>query len=95
MSEERLDSRGDPIPDNMHEYAFDVKLFAVVRVVAANKRDAIKAMEQTIDALDLSDAEISGLNSILVQGLRITEVSLAEDGEDDNRTPFEIDGEPV
>ena len=32
----RTDCRGDPIPEGFHEFAFDVKLFAVVRVVAPN-----------------------------------------------------------
>lgn len=75
-----------------HEYAFDAKLFAVIRVRAPNQAAAIAAIEQVIECLDLSEATLDGVNSTLASDVRITEVSLAEDGEGENRTPFEIDG---
>lgn len=89
---QRLDCKGEAIPEDMHEYAFDVKLFAVVRVVARTKTDGIEAMKTIVESLDLSEHWIAGFNS-KATGLRITEVSLSQDGEDENETPFEIDGE--
>lgn len=80
--------------DNMHEYAFDVKLFAVVRVRAACKEDAIDLMNQVVDGLTPSDAWVERFNEQL-DDVCITEVSLSEDGEGENREPFEIDGEMV
>lgn len=77
-----------------HEYAFDVKLFAVVRVKAPDLATAIAVMESTIDAMQPTDHWVEGYNSTATQ-VKITEVSLGEDGEDENRTPFEIDGEPM
>lgn len=96
MSEEHTDCNGDVIPEGMHEYAFDVKLFAVVRVVATDKKSAIKAMEQVIDGMSHDEHWVNGFNAkaaFNAQSLRITEVSLDEDGEDDNRVPFEVDGD--
>lgn len=93
MSNDRLDCEGNPIPEGMHEYAFDAKLFAVVRVVAPNLESAIRNMESVIDAMAPTDQFIKGFND--AAKVKITEVSLGEDGEDENRTPFEIDGEDV
>lgn len=88
----KVASDGTPLPDDMHEYAFDVKLFAVVRVVAKDVKAAREAMGTVIDAMEPSEHWVGGFNSV-AQSLRITEVSLSEDGEDENRVPFEIDGE--
>lgn len=70
----------------LHEYAFDVKLFAVVRVKAANQQEAVTRMRKVIDAADVSS---------LPKDVGLTEFSLEEDGEDENEEPFEIDGEPT
>jgi len=89
-----LDINGVPIPDGMHEYAFDVKLFATVRVIAASPAMAAAAMENVVDSMkptgDWSPLYPGGKSKVL-----ITEVSLAEDGENENRVPFEIDGVPT
>lgn len=69
-----------------HEFAFDVKLFACVRVKASTVEEARERMKAVIDATTPHD---------LPDTVRLTEFSLSEDGEDENRTPFEIDGEPT
>lgn len=89
----RTDSAGNELPDGMHEYAFDVKLFAAVRVVAPTLADAVAAMEATIDAMEPTPDWVEGFNGL--SRMRLTEVSLAEDGEEENRRPYEIDGEPT
>lgn len=77
----------------MHEYLFDVKLFAAVRVTAPDLQAARKAMLRSIDCLDLSEVAIDGINSTLGQSVRITEASISQDGEDENMMPAEIDGD--
>lgn len=89
-AEDRL--RVQPAPET-HEYAFDVKLFAVVRVVAPDLQSAITTMTAVIDAMEPCSDWIAGFNGN--SACRLTEVSLAEDGEGENRRPFEIDGEDV
>lgn len=66
------------------EFAFDVKLFAVVRVNALTVEGAREKMRKVIDAV-----EPRGLPA----DVRLTEFSLSEDGEEENGQPFEIDGE--
>lgn len=68
----------------LHEYAFDVELFAVVRVKATSLQQARKHMRRVLDAVE---------PKALPKTVRLTEFSLAEDGEDENEEPFEIDGE--
>lgn len=75
----------------LHEYAFDVKLFAVVRVKAESLEKAQAAMRLTVDALEPTGDWIAGFNS--AAKVKVTEVSLDQDGEGENETPFEIDGE--
>ena len=77
----------------MPEYLFDVKLFAAIRVVADDVQLAREAIGAVVDAMDLSEHWIGGYND-KAKSLRITEVSLSEDGDDENRMPAEIDGEP-
>ena len=88
-----IPSDGKPLPEGMHEYGFDVKLFAAVRVVAADEKAAIEAMEKVIDSMEPGEHWIGGFNDT-AQSVRITEVTLSQDGEYENCTPFEIDGEP-
>jgi hypothetical protein len=76
----------------MHEYLFDVKLFAAIRVTAVDVQSAREAIGAVVDAMDPSQEWVDGYNS-RAQKLRITEVSVAEDGDDENRIPVEIDGE--
>lgn len=72
-----------------HEYAFDVKLFAVIRVLADSKKNAIKILDELFDAASLNvtlkDHEAA---------LKITEASLHVD---DVEYPylFEIDGKSL
>lgn len=82
----------------MHEYAFDVKLFAVVRLNAPNLDAARRALADVLDAAEPSDGFCAGYNSVAgagVDGVTITECSLSPD--DGNEPwciePFEIDGE--
>ena len=77
----------------MPEYLFDVKLFAAIRVVADDVQLAREAIGAVVDAMGPSEHWIGGYND-KAKSLRITEVSLSEDGDDENRMPAEIDGEP-
>lgn len=66
----------------MHEYAFDVKLAAVVRVKARSQQAALSLLRRKLDCETPPEAEAAGV--------RITEISI-----DDEAGPhcFEIDGE--
>ena len=70
----------------MHEYAFDVKLFAVIRVQATSTEDAKKTAQQAIDCVDLSKCVLNNTAT------KITEATLSTDDEE-RFDPFEIDGE--
>jgi len=74
-------------PDTeLHEYAFDVKLFAAVRVKAYSLGEAKAAMAQVIDGMEPCADWISGFNG--ASRVKLTEVSLSRDGVE----VFEIDG---
>lgn len=76
-----------------HEYAFDCKLWAVVRVKATSEKKAREAAMQVIDAVDVTPAFIGGFNEEAQQrGVRLTEVSIAEENEG-GLDLIEIDGE--
>ncbi len=77
-----------------HEYAFDVILQAVVRVKARSLAEAIQVLDATVDAMQPTDHWIEGYNSVGT-AVKITEVSLSEKNDAENRRPFEIDGEPT
>lgn len=81
-----LDFQGNPIPEGMHEYAFDVKLFAAVRVIAPDADAAMRTVREVIDAVSPADTDLG-------DGVHLTEFSLSEDGEGENEQPYEIDGE--
>lgn len=66
-----------------HEYAFDVKLQTVVRVVAASEKEARKMMAEEIDCIEVGYDR---------NGIRITEASIHDSSEDEL---FEVDGENV
>ena len=83
----------------MTEYAFDVKLYAVVRVKADSLDKARHALRCVLDCADLSEHTIAGINSGLaedgVESVIVTEASLAigeESDYPDRIEPFEIDG---
>lgn len=68
----------------MHEYAFDVKVTAVVRVKAKSEKEARALLDHKLDAETPPEAE--------ALGIRLTEFSI-----DDATGPhlFEIDGVDV
>lgn len=70
----------------MHEYAYDIKLAAVVRVKASSPEDAEAYLTKALDCaeLDFKSTETS-------KCCRITEASLCVDDEDYPYL-FEIDG---
>ncbi len=72
-----------------HEYAFDVKLVAVIRIQSPSKALAIAELTRHVDCLDLcftlTDAD---------SRIEITEASLSLDDADFPYL-FEVDGEPV
>lgn len=78
----------------MHEYAFDVKLFAVVRVNAPNEKAARMGLGKVLDCMDLSEATIDGINDV-IENVRITEASLAPDDDvyPQGAELTEVDGE--
>lgn len=71
----------------MPEFAFDVKLNAIVRVTAATEDDARRAMDDVLDAVTPLPDFIDGYNS--VGWVRITEFSISDCG----AVLFEVDGE--
>lgn len=60
----------------LHHYAFDIKLFAVVRVVASDEETARAAIEKHLDAADLMVAFKDRDTTVVV-----TEASLHVDDE--------------
>jgi hypothetical protein len=73
----------------LHHYAFDIKLNAVVRVVASDEQTARAAIERNLDAADLK-ATFKGKDATVV----VTEASLHID-DADGPYLFEIDDEDV
>lgn len=69
----------------MHEYMFDVKLWTVARVTAANEKEAREKLHAVVDCVDLS-----GTPGTADNGVTLTEAST--EGEADL---IEIDGEAV
>jgi hypothetical protein len=74
----------------MTEYAFDVKLFAVLRVEASNVHEAKLHASNVLDAMDIDNNFIEGYNERCDKGVKISEVSLSQDG---GMWLFEVDGE--
>ncbi len=72
-----------------HEYAFDVKLVAVIRVRSPSKALAIAALTRHVKCLDLCYT-ITEVDSTI----EITEASLSLD-DVDFPSLFEVDGGPV
>lgn len=69
-----------------HEYTFDVKLFAVIRVRAASESEARKMLTAALDAADANFGAWPDGSPILA------EASLDHDGHDEL---IEVDGEAV
>jgi hypothetical protein len=65
------------------EYAFDVKLWAVVRVKAASEADAREKMRDQLTSFDLNHDR----DGLLIEGLTVEDVN--------NDELVEIDGEAV
>jgi hypothetical protein len=70
------------VAETRHEYAFDVKLVAVVRVKAESLETARESLKAVLDCVDMSDAALEGFNN--EQGrtgisAKVTEVSLSVD----------------
>jgi len=79
----------------MKEFAFDIKLSAVVRVKASSEKAARKILPEVLDSLDLTSCEIDGFNdSQGVKNVVLTEASISMDDEEGPYL-FEIDGEDV
>jgi hypothetical protein len=73
----------------MHEYAFDVKLAAVVRVSAKDRDTAEAVLSDCLDCADLN-VSIVGRHG----NAKVTEASIEADDADYPRL-FEFDGENV
>lgn len=75
----------------MHEFAFDAKLSAIVKVKAESYRQAVEALSAVL-AVDLSDAALGGLSA--ARGITISEATLTMD---DANGPLliELDGNDV
>jgi hypothetical protein len=73
----------------MHEYAFDVKLVAVVRVSAVDRETAEAVLSNCLDCVDLNFT-ISDKHG----NAKVTEASIEADDADYPRL-FEFDGENV
>jgi len=70
----------------MHEYAFDVKLAAVVRVTAHNQAEALRIVQNEIDTISL---DIIGQTSN--GSYHLTEASV----DDTSPSLIEVDGKEV
>jgi hypothetical protein len=75
-----------------HEYAFDVKLFAVVRVKASSEREARAAYKEAIDCVNADDFRWGTIKTSSGAEVRVTEMSLDEPTNDEL---FEVDGDEV
>lgn len=78
----------------LHEYAFDIKLFAVVRCKAPDVETARKGLNAVLDCMDLSQSTIDGINDV-IEDVKITEASLTVDDDvyPQGAVLIEIDGE--
>lgn len=68
----------------LHEYAFDVKLFAVVKVKAGTEARARIILQEALDGIYPDGA---------IDHLYVTSVSITTD--DSEPDLFEVDGEPT
>lgn len=73
-----------------HEYAFDIKLAAVVRVKAASEKKARAYVLKYLDCVDLSNGE-----KVAVKGDVVVTEASAEMDDVCGPFLFEVDGEPV
>lgn len=70
-----------------HEYAFDVKLFAAIRVRAETEAQARKVLEELLDCASVNFGAYDGGDPI------VSEVALCTD--DGPPFLYELDGEPT
>ncbi len=82
--------------NELHEYAFDVSLNAVVRVKAQSEEHARLALESVLDAVSPSPDFLDGYNTG-EEEVRITEFSLSSDDSvfTQGAELIEIDQKPV
>jgi hypothetical protein len=64
------------------EYAFDVKMAAVIRVQANTEAEARAAMTSVTDCMDLSEATLDGVNDTQADSVKVTEASAYQDDAD-------------
>ena len=72
----------------MKEFAFDVKLAAVVRLEAESEEDATQILRRVLDCIDLSRETLDDFSN-----MRLTEANIYID-DVDGPLLFEVDGEP-
>ena len=65
----------------MKEYAYDIKLFAVVRVKAGNEARALSLVREFSDLLDIGMVIDSHNNAYLSAGEEVTYTEASMDGE--------------
>jgi hypothetical protein len=63
-----------------HDFAFDVKLAAVIRIRAASEAEARKTMQEVLQACEPAAPLVEGLNETR-RDIRITEFSILPDTE--------------
>jgi len=63
----------------MKQFGFDCRLNAVVRVTAVNEDAARKLASEVLDCCEPDDNFLTGYNSKMDEGVRITELSLSHD----------------
>lgn len=71
-----------------HEYAYDIKMFAVIRILARNKKEAEKILDRALEKLELEiDNHIN--DELLKESIELTAIYV-----DDAAGPylFEVDG---
>lgn len=74
-----------------HEFAFDVKLWAAVRINAPSLDAARRGLAAILDAAEPTNGWVEGYNGNR-EGCTITEVSVQPETTSD-MTPYEVDGE--
>lgn len=72
-----------------HEYAYDIKMFAVIRILARNRKEAKKVLDRALEKLDL-EIENRSNDELLKESIESSTIYI-----DDAAGPylFEVDGE--
>lgn len=71
-----------------HEYAYDIKMFAVIRILARNRKEAEKILDRALDKAEL-EIENHSNDELLKESIESTAIYV-----DDAAGPylFEVDG---